>query len=78
MSSLEIQPPRSAPFAGKSRSIQDFEPIFHQPSSFAQCTGIKPDQSGLFASTGSSTRARKTRYHSVFFVMAGVNDEFSA
>jgi hypothetical protein len=66
MSPFEFHPPRSPPFAGKSKRIQDFGQIFNQRSYFAQCTGIKPDQSGLFASTGSSTRAIKTPSHSVF------------
>jgi hypothetical protein len=74
MSPFEFQPPRSPPFAGKSRTIQDFGQIFHQPSYFAQCTGIKPDQSGLFASTGSSTRARKTPNHPVFFFFDGARE----
>jgi hypothetical protein len=78
ISPLEFQPPRSAPFAGKSKKIQAFEQIFHQRSCFARCTGIKLDQSGLFASTGSSIRARKTPNHPVFFLMARTNDAFSA
>jgi hypothetical protein len=43
-----------------------FEHIFHPPSYFAQCIGIKPDQRGLFTSTGSSSHARQTPNHPVF------------
>jgi hypothetical protein len=75
ISSLEIQPPLSLRFAGKSESYRNLRLFFHPRSRFPQCMGIEPARRGLSTSTGSSISARKRSNRSVFFLIVPANHE---